>query len=85
MRTEFADSTIRLETARISAKARSAVVSVSTPGVLPTAIPFPAAWATSMLSVPTAKLAIARSFGQASISSASIASVTMERIPSAPS
>ena len=39
LRTEPADSTIRRETARIRAKARSAVVSVRTPGVLPTAIP----------------------------------------------
>ena len=38
----------------------------------------------SMLSVPTAKLATARRSGQASIRSRSIASVSIERIPSAP-
>ena len=58
-----------------SAKAMSAVASVSTPGVLPTAMPRRAASSRSMLSVPTARLATALTLGAASKSSASTFSV----------
>ena len=58
-----------------SANAMSAVASVSTPGVLPTAMPRLAASSRSMLSVPTARLATALTDGAASKSSASTFSV----------
>mmetsp|Transcript_7131 Transcript_7131/g.44206 ORF Transcript_7131/g.44206 Transcript_7131/m.44206 type:complete len:331 (-) Transcript_7131:429-1421(-) len=47
-------STMRLAAARVSEAAISAVVSVSTPGVLPTGIPLAVAAATSTLLYPTA-------------------------------
>ena len=66
-----APSGIRRASASSSAKARSAVASVSTSGVLPTGMPRSAAASRSMLSVPTAMFAIAFRSGQASSSSAS--------------
>ena len=69
--------------ARISASVRSAVASVSTPGVLPTAMPRAVAASTSMFSWPTAKFAIAHRSGAAAIRSASIRSVSRASSPSA--
>ena len=68
-----------------SAQARSAVVSVRTPGVLPTGIPRRVQAATSMLSKPTAKLLTTFSRGPAASSnSSSTRSVSRVRIPSQP-
>ena len=74
-RTFSAPGTIRRASASSRANARSAVASVSTSGVLPTGMPRAAAASTSMLSVPTAMLAIARSRGAASSSASSTRSV----------
>src|SRR5689334_24776877 len=68
----------------MSAMARSAVASVSTPGVLPTATLRSAAASRSMLSVPTARLATARTLGAASKSAASTRSVSIVRRASLP-
>ncbi len=64
-------------------RSRSAVASVSTPGVLPTGMPRRAHSSRSMLSVPTAMFEIARIDGQASSSSASTRSVSRQSSPSA--
>ncbi len=75
-------STTRRAAAIINANAKSAVVSVSTPGVLPTAIPRCVAAGTSMLSKPTAQLLTTLSLGALSINVASILSVSKESKPS---
>ena len=59
------------------------MASVSTSGVLPTGMPRAAAASRSMLSVPTAKLAIARRLGAASSSASSMRSATIASSPSA--
>ena len=64
-------SGMRRAAAMSSAKARSAVVSVRTPGVLPTGMPRRVQAATSMLSKPTAKLLTTFSCGPAASSSSS--------------
>jgi len=56
-------SLTRRAAARSKANAKSAVVSVSTPGVLPTAIPRCVAAGTSMLSKPTAQLLMTFNLG----------------------
>ncbi len=61
----LAPSTMRREAAMIRPMVRSAVSSVSTPGVLVTMIPRALAAATSMWSKPTPKLAISFSCGPA--------------------
>ena len=73
-----APSAMRRETARISAIVISAVSSVSTPGVLVTAIPLVWAAATSIWSTPLPKLAISFNCSPAAaMTSASISSVTV--------
>src|SRR5215213_8344832 len=78
-------SGMRRATAIISAKAKSAVASVSTSGVFPTGILRAVAALTSMLSKPTAWLLITFSCGPASsIISPSILSVSKHNKPSTP-
>ena len=69
---------------RIRRKARSAVVSSSTPGVLQTVMPIVVAETTSMLSYPTAALATTRSrpLRPDSRTAASMRSVRWQTIPS---
>ncbi len=76
-RTSRSPSAMRRAAAISSANARSAVASVSTPGVCPTAIPAAVAAAISMLSRPTARLLMTRSLGAAAIKAASTRSVTI--------
>ena len=64
-RTIRSPSTTRRTVLRIRAQVRSAVASVSTPGVLVTRMPRAVAAATSMLSTPTAMLEMTRSRGPA--------------------
>ncbi len=74
----LAPSMMRRETAMISAMVKSAVSSVSTPGVLVTVMPRESAVSTSMLSTPLPKLAISFSWSPACSSTAlSMRSVTV--------
>ena len=75
--------TMLRDTDSSSAQVRSAVVSVSTPGVLLTGIPSSVATPTSMLSYPTANWAIPRKEGLASMTARLIGSVKSERSTSA--
>ena len=80
-RTAALPSGRRRAAASSSASVRSAVASVSTPGVFVTSTPRAVAAPTSTLSKPTAMLATTRSPGQRSSSASSTRSVSIVRIP----
>jgi hypothetical protein len=63
-----------------SDQAKSAVVSVSTPGVLPTGIPFSVAVLTSILSKPTAIWLITLSWFEAPASMTLVFIVSVRRV-----
>src|SRR5690606_10662762 len=83
-RTARSPSTTRRVTARMRAQVNSATALVSTSGVLVTTMPRARAAARSMLSKPAATLAMIRSDDDASITAASIGSVSWEMMASTP-
>ena len=76
-------SATRRETPSISARAKSAVLSVSTPGVWPTAMPRATAACTSMWSTPTDTVDITRSLEAFAKRPSSMLQVSVVRRPSA--